>query len=190
MIDSNLLMSVAPLTGVGTPAVQTLPPPQSQDVMRFDDVMTGKVDLSTLKSTNNDQSVLQIVEPNTGADSTSFKDVVIDKLSGMDKSYSSILQELKDRPQFNEYLNQVGTGDTASNNSLTYPTVETRLNNPDDYQAALQDMHRTQTAALAYQQDTTTWTFKAQMWSTTVNLASAVVNQVAQGFKTLFRASG
>ena len=188
MIEANILTSVAPLNGVGLPAAQTLPPPQSQDVMRFDDLMSGQLDLSTLKTNTNDQSVLQIVEPSTGAESTSFKDLVIDKLSSMDGSYSSLLNQLKDRPQFSEYLNKVGV--QSSDSVRTYPDVSSLNTETDGYQSALQDMQKTQTASLDYQKDITAWTFNAQMWSTTVNLASAVVSQVAQGFKTLFRASG
>lgn len=188
MIESSVLMSVAPLSGVGAPMAQTLPPPQSQDVMRFEDVMSGKLDLSTLKSSTNDQAVLQMVEPTTGVESTSFKDLVINKLSDMDSSYSTILNQLQNHPQFSDYLTQSGAKD--GNSVLTYPDVSSSGGEANDYQAALQDIQKTQTAALNYQKDTTAWTFNAQMWTTTVNLASAVVNQVAQGFKTLFRASG
>ncbi|WP_020560396.1 hypothetical protein [Thiofilum flexile] len=190
MIESSVLMSTPPLSGVGAPATQTLPPPQSQDVMRFDDLMSGQLDLSSIKSNTNDQAVLQVVEPNTGVESTSLKDMVINKLANMDDSYSSLLNQLKDRPQFSSYLSDAGV--QGSDSSVrTYPDVgSVNTTETDNYQTALQDMHKTQEAALNYQKDTTAWTFNAQMWSTTINLASAMVNQVAQGFKTLFRASG
>lgn len=189
MIDPSVLMSAAPIQGVGTPPVQTLPPAQSHDIMRFEDVMSGKVDLSTLKSNPNDQSVLQLVEPTTGTESTSFKDLVINKLTSMDDSYSTILKQLSNHPQFSDYLNTNGVNGNSSS-MLTYPAVEPSIDGSDPYKVALQDLQKTQDAALSYQKDTTSWTFGAQMWSTTINLASAVVNQVAQGFKTLFRASG
>lgn len=65
------------------------------------------------------------------------------------------------------------------------------LNNPQrHFDALLKSTENQMQASLDYQRNLSGWANKSQMWIAGMNVISSAMNQVAQGFKTLFRAAG
>jgi hypothetical protein len=80
----------------------------------------------------------------------------------------------------------------AANEMRTYPEVGN--GNPQDWgkqlAASTKATQEYMNAALDYNGMLTHWSMNAQMWMSKFALVSSAVNQVSQGFKTLFRAAG
>lgn len=188
MVDPSLLGIQLPTPNAQvTP--QPLPTPEAADSTRFQDLLSvdqgGKIDSPSMR----DQSVLQRVNPTETEGTQSFTDAFVERVTGMDKSYHSIMEQLKNRPQLSSYMDEVG--DSSSTNLRTYPNVSGSGKGQED---TLKDMidktRKDNVAMLNYERDVNTWTRNFQMWSSGVELASSIVSQLSRGFQTLFRASG
>lgn len=192
MIDPSLLVS-----GVDTvsPPVQDLPPPETSDVMRFEEVITGQESVSSSVSSANDIPPLQLIGDDTAVSTgETFHDRLLNQVAAMDQSYSDVVTNLVDRPSLSEYFKESG-GLLGNNEVRTYPEVSSEIevsseNMAEHFDQLLTSIQDKQEAAVEYQQDMTRWTIGAEMWMTQINVLSSAVNQVAQGFKTLFRAGG
>ena len=188
MVDPSLLgiPIPAPSTQV-TP--QPLPSPDVADSTRFQDLLSnvgqgGQVNSPSMM----DQPILQRVEPTQVEANQGFKDALIERVTGMDKSYHSIMEQLKNRPQLASYMDAGSSVDTKT--LRTYPNVSSESNSTTQLQDMIGSMRKDNVAMMNYQKDLNTWTMNFQMWSSGVELASSIVSQLSRGFQTLFRASG
>ncbi|WP_298610871.1 hypothetical protein [uncultured Thiothrix sp.] len=189
MVDPSLLGIQLPIPSTQiTP--QSLPTPEVADSTRFQDLLTnigreGRVDSASMR----DQSVLQRVGPNQAENDPGFSDALIERVTGMDKSYHSIMEQLKNRPQLSSYMDEVKGSDSV--NLRSYPSVSTSSESQaSQLQKMTEDSRKGNIAMLNYERDINTWTMNFQMWSSGVELASSIVSQLSRGFQTLFRASG
>lgn len=189
MVDPSLLgiQLPAPNTQV-TP--QPLPTPEVADSTRFQDLLTnigqgGQIDSPSLR----DQAVLQRINPVENEATQGFSDALIERVTGMDKSYHSIMEQLKNRPQLSSYMDEMG--DSSSKSLRSYPNVSTSSESQtSQLQEMIDSARKGNTAMLNYERDINTWAMNFQMWSSGVELASSIVSQLSRGFQTLFRASG
>lgn len=191
MLDASVLFSpVDQMGGVAKP--QTLPSPSAQDVMRFEHILnqgTAGTD-AVIPATQQDTQLLQLkptVEPGT----TDFKQAAINTISDIDGSYHRMLDQLSNMPKFNEFMAEK-LGSPEKSGMRTYPEVSAER--AGDGQKQLQSMVKNSQdymgATLEYNSMMTRWSMNANMWMGKFSLISSAVNQVAQGFKTLFRTGG
>ncbi|SKA75171.1 hypothetical protein SAMN02745130_01481 [Thiothrix eikelboomii] len=190
MVDPSLLGIQLPTPNTQvTP--QPLPSPEAADSTRFQDLLTniggqgGQIDSPSLR----DQPVLQKINPTQTENTSGFTDAFVERVTGMDKSYHSIMDQLKNRPQLGSYMDELKS--SHSGNLRTYPSVS---GSADSQVTQLKDMmdsmRNGNMAMLNYERDVNTWAMNFQMWSSGVELASSIVSQLSRGFQTLFRASG
>lgn len=189
MVDPSLLGIQLPTPNTQvTP--QPLPTPEVADSTRFQDLLTnighgGQIDSLSMR----DQPVLQKVGPTEDTSTPAFGDALIERVTGMDKSYHSIMEQLKNRPQLSSYMDEMG--DSKSKNLRSYPSVSTSSESQASQLKEMMDNTRKgNIAMLNYERDINTWAMNFQMWSSGVELASSIVSQLSRGFQTLFRASG
>ncbi len=191
MMDPSLLGVQLPLANMQS-LPQTLPDAQQADVTRFQNMLvSGQQIDSSIPPSLMDQPVLQRVDATQPASEGGLKNALIEKASQMDASYHSIIDQLRNRPSFNDYLS---TGADVSSQPLrTYPEVSSMAGG-NDLESRMKNlvdgMNQHNTASIEYQKDMTAWAMNFQMWSSGVELISSMVSQVSKGFQTLFRASG
>lgn len=188
MVDPSLLgiQLPAPNTQV-TP--QPLPTPEVADSTRFQDLLTNIGQGSQIDSPSmRDQPVLQKVNPTQAENTQNFSDAFVERVTGMDKSYHSIMEQLKNRPQLASYMDELSSSNT--NNLRTYPSVSSNDSQATQLKDMIDGMRNGNMAMLNYERDVNTWTMNFQMWSSGVELASSIVSQLSRGLQTLFRASG
>lgn len=190
MVDPSLLGIQLPLPNTQvTP--QPLPSPEVADSTRFQDLLSnvgqgqgGQLDSPSMR----DQPVLQRINPTQTENTQGFTDAFVERVTGMDKSYHSIMDQLKNRPQLESYMDGLGN---KADNLRTYPNVSSSGNNEaTQLQDTIDKMRTDNKAMLNYERDVNTWSMNFQMWSSGVELASSIVSQLSRGFQTLFRASG
>lgn len=190
MVDPSLLGIQLPIPNTQV-APQPLPSPEAADSTRFQDLLTnigqsgGQIDSPSMR----DQPILQKIDP-TQTDSTqNFTDAFVERITGMDKSYHSIMDQLKNRPQLGSYMDELKN--TSSGDLRTYPNVSSSSDNQvTELKDMMDSMRKGNVAMLNYERDVNTWAMNFQMWSSGVELASSIVSQLSRGFQTLFRASG
>ncbi|MEZ5536674.1 MAG: hypothetical protein R3F02_13745 [Thiolinea sp.] len=170
---------------------QSLPAANAKDSERFQDLISGGKNTDTsIQPQPLDNSVLQFVEPGQQADTTTLTDRMIDHASRIDGNYHSLLEQMGNRPGFDEYLNNKYK-DNASAEMLTYPAV-----NVDDgtgnsiLETSVKNMETSQKATLEYQNDLHKWSMNFHIWSSGVELVATAAQKVSTAFTTLFRASG
>ncbi len=190
MMDPSLLGMQLPAANTQV-FPQALPSDQASGASRFQEMLSAPVNEVSGDSVRLDQPVLQRIDDTQGVEQGSgFKDALIEKISGMDNSYHSIMDQLKNRPSFSEYTSKLSDGDTPA--MRTYPVVSS--SGGDDMQGRMDhmidSMKQDNAAAIEYQRDMSSWAMNFQMWSSGVDLVSSMVSQVSKGFQTLFRASG
>jgi len=175
--------------------MQSLPSPaKTQDVQQFNDVhqsITGKVS-DPVTYGNQGTPILQLVGEANQQDAGSLKDVVINRLSAMDASYHSVMDQLVNKPSFGDYLDRT-MGADQGDDIRTYPSVSEKPATDDmgsRLDGLLDEMKSTQAAAVDYRRDMAGWSFNTQMWAAGVNIMSSAAKQVSTAFQTLFRASG
>ncbi|TXH71827.1 MAG: hypothetical protein E6Q83_01010 [Thiothrix sp.] len=188
MVDPSLLGIQLPVPNAQV-SPQPLPTPEAMDSTRFQDLLTnvgqgGQIDSPSMR----DQPVLQRVG-STEESTPAFSDALIERVTGMDKSYHSIMEQLKNRPQLSSYMDEMG--DSSSKSLRSYPNVSTSSESQtSQLQEMIDSARKGNTAMLNYERDINTWAMNFQMWSSGVELASSIVSQLSRGFQTLFRASG
>lgn len=189
MVDPSLLGIQLPIPNTQvTP--QPLPTPEVADSTRFQDLLTnighgGQINSPSLR----DQPVLQKIGPVENEATQGFSDALIERVTGMDKSYHSVMEQLKNRPQLSSYMDEMG--DSNSKNLRSYPNVSTSSKSQaSQLQEMMDSTRKGNVAMLNYERDINTWAMNFQMWSSGVELASSIVSQLSRGFQTLFRASG
>jgi hypothetical protein len=189
MIDGSVLFNSVGQTGAVTQ--QPLPPPDSQDVMRFEHIFNqGTIGQDGVNYLQMDVPILQFKD--TGASSSvDFKQAALSAIQNMDGSYQQMLGQFSTMPRFSDYVATNMPG-LAANEMRTYPEVGN--GNPQDWgkqlAASTKATQEYMNAALDYNGMLTHWSMNAQMWMSKFALVSSAVNQVSQGFKTLFRAAG
>jgi hypothetical protein len=178
MVDPSLLGIQLPIPNTQV-APQPLPSPEAADSTRFQDLLTnigqsgGQIDSPSMR----DQPILQKI------------DAFVERVTGMDKSYHSIMDQLKNRPQLGSYMDELKN--TSSGDLRTYPNVSSSSDNQvTELKDMMDSMRKGNVAMLNYERDVNTWAMNFQMWSSGVELASSIVSQLSRGFQTLFRASG
>ena len=173
---------------------QSLPSPQEKDVGRFQDIMASETNATTAiepqaLDSNNDLSVLQLVEPGQEPKEAGLVERMIEQATKMDSSYHSILDEMANRPGLDSYLNNQKAA--VDEEMMTYPQVSNNGEKQvDPYQSTLQRVEEVNNATLQYQSDMNQWAMGFRMWSTGIEVVAAAAKKVSQGFQTLFRASG
>lgn len=189
MVDPSLLGIQLPMPSTQV-SPQPLPTPEVADSTRFQDLLTnighgGQIDSPSMR----DQPVLQRIGPEQTENNQGFSDSLIERVTGMDKSYHSIMEQLKNRPQLDSYMQEFNGSN--STNLRSYPNVSTSSESQASQLQKMMDASRQgNVAMLNYERDINTWAMNFQMWSSGVELASSIVSQLSRGFQTLFRASG
>ena len=175
---------------------QQLPPAQHQDVSRFQDLMTGNAQGSSTAiqpQAIDSSSVLQFVEPGQSVEpSTGLVDNLINQASKIDGQYHSLIDQMANRPNIDDYFKTGGETDIADQ-MLTYPNVPKEVDSGDSsskMEKVLTDFQDNSSKAISYQSDMNAWAMSFRMWSAGVEVVSAAASKVSQGFQTLFRASG
>lgn len=175
---------------------QSLPAVQHRDADRFQDVMTGKVQIDEAIQAQNVETsdVLQFVAPGQSAEpGTGLVDNLISQASGMDARYHSLMEQMANRPSIDEYFSSGSATGSGGDDMLTYhPKVSTTggTDGSGDMSDIFETMANDSKAALAYHRDMNDWAMGFRMWSVGVDVVSSAVDKVSQAFKTLFRASG
>jgi len=195
MIDGASVLNVLGQGGLSN--LQQLPAPPTQDVMRFESILNQGADSGSTNfqvagaSSAHDTPILQL----TGVgnqEASSIKESVMGQVAQIDQSYHSMLNQLGNMPKFNDYLSSVSPS-VAHTEMRTYPDVSGAGNGKglmDQMSSMLQKNQSITQASLDYEGMLSHWSMNSQMWMTKINVISSAVTQVAQGFKTLFRAAG
>jgi hypothetical protein len=188
MVETGLL--AAQLAGSALPqSPQSLPAADVKDSNRFQDLISGGKNTGTsIQPQSLDSSVLQFVEPGQTADSGTLVDRMIDQATRIDGNYHSLLDQMGNRPGFDQYLNR--KSDEVSTEMLTYPHVDSEQSTTSKYDSAMESIKEVNTATLNYQSDMNTWAMNFRIWSSSVEIVAAAAKKVSTGFQTLFRASG
>lgn len=190
-MDASVLFSPAnPIADMGKP--QTLPSPSMQDVARFENILNQNAppmaDISNTQA--NSGTLLQLTNPasNNTAD---FNQAAIKTIESLDNSYHSMLDRFGTMPSFSSFVSDKSIS-ADSNSMRTYPEVATGQTNSlqQSSHQHTQDAKSYMTAALEYNGALTKWGMNASIWMSKFSLISSAVNQVSQGFKTLFRTGG
>lgn len=173
--------------------MQSLPPPQAQDIERFNDVHQGVTGEAPTPLTYGDQGspILQLIGSEQ-QDGLNLKEALVNRLSSMDASYHSVMEQLVDKPSFSDYLDR-SMGADQGDDIRTYPSVSEKPAGDDiksHLDNTLSEMKETQSAAVEYRRDMSGWFFNTQVWATGVTVMSSAAKQVSTAFQTLFRASG
>lgn len=191
MMDASVLFSPAsPINDLGKP--QNLPSPSMQDVMRFENILnqgaSSQADVAITQTDNG--NLLQLAEP-ADAGTADFRQAAIKTVESMDNSYHSMLDQFGNMPTFQNYATEKGVS-VDSNTMRTYPEVANNQGDSWHKQShqSVQDTQSYMTAALEYNGMLTRWGMNANVWMSKFSLISSAVNQVSQGFKTLFRTGG
>ncbi|OQX15845.1 MAG: hypothetical protein BWK73_05545 [Thiothrix lacustris] len=175
---------------------QSLPAVSMNDAFRLENIIKSKyenidaeLNFNAFDASKRDNSILQIEEPVT-TDSFDFKQLIVDNAVDMDQSYHSIMSQFSNLPSFNDMLIDVRRTNNADQ-MRTYPLVNE--NSPVDnaikaIQASAQNSMQTMQASTNHAHVMTKWSIGSQLWMGKMNLVTAAVSQVSQGFKTLFQA--
>ncbi len=192
MVEASVLFTPADLAGPNLQ--QQLPAASMQDVKRFENILLNGGNTSdSATAAQRDTPVLQWQELDTSRQPLDFKQSTLSKIAELDKSYQNMLSQFADMPEFKTYLaERLGTTQATEQNMRTYPSVQD--NKTQDWasvwETAFKNNRDYMNIGLEYQMMMTRWSMSSSFWMSKFNLISAAVNQVSQGFKTLFRTGG
>ncbi len=192
MVEASVLFTPADLAGPNLQ--QQLPAASMQDVKRFENILLNGGNMSdSATAAQRDTPVLQWQELDTSRQPMDFKQSTLSKIAELDKSYQNMLSQFADMPEFKTYLaERLGTTQATEQNMRTYPSVQD--NKTQDWasvwETAFKNNRDYMNIGLEYQMMMTRWSMSSSFWMSKFNLISAAVNQVSQGFKTLFRTGG
>lgn len=190
MIETQLL---AGSIDNNTSKIQNLPSQQS--IARFDTAMS-QTDNSVQAPTIGSISPLSIIDPNSklNVDNLdSFNTLgshLLSEVSTMNQQYSHLLNKSQNGFAFKDYLDEIRGDDIRS-----YPAISdgASLNGNDHNQRAealLEKTRENMEVSLAHSRDMADYSKSFNLWMAKASIVASAVKQVAQGFKTLFRAGG
>ena len=188
MDTSSLLSTLAPLS---QPPIQELPDLSRAQVTKFEDILNiDQTEFNNLDGVPKDRTPILQITPAPDAAPSSIHDAIMQKVGKIDNSYQGMLEDLTNMPKYSETLHNAESH--YNNHELrSYPTVGDSLANPQKhFDDVLKSAESQMQASLDYQRNLSGWANKSQMWIAGMNVISSAMNQVAQGFKTLFRAAG
>ena len=194
MGDASVLFT--PVDQLTTITPQQLPAASTQDVKRFENILLNPsmdMDQKSLNVSKADAPVLQLTDPVDNQKPVDFKQSTIDKMVEMDGSYQKMLSQFSTMPGFNQFAaERLGKVDDNVNKVRSYPEVPDAKGQDwtKSWDKALKSNQDYMAVGLEYQNMLTRWTMSSSFWMSKFNLISAAVNQVSQGFKTLFRTGG
>lgn len=186
MIDASVLFSPLERAGAGS-VLQPLPAPDNQHVLRFESIMNQSLaGHEDVVPTLADKPVLEITTVQTDNGVVDFKEAAIDKLSSMDDAYQRMVSQFGDMPKFSDFLSERIMPE-SQDKLRTYPEIHSPQNNKNHFEASTSATQEHMNAVLEYEGMLTRWSVNAQMLISKFSLISSAVNQVSQGFKTLFQ---
>ncbi|WGZ91770.1 MAG: hypothetical protein QJT80_04660 [Candidatus Thiocaldithrix dubininis] len=188
MDTSSVLSKLAPLS---QPPLQELPDASRAQVTKFEDILNiDQTEFNNIDGIPKDRTPILQITPEPDAAPNSIHDAVMQKIGKVDGSYQGMLEDLTNMPKYSDSL--INADSIHNSNELrSYPAVGDSLNNPQrHFDALLKSTENQMQASLDYQRNLSGWANKSQMWIAGMNVISSAMNQVAQGFKTLFRAAG
>lgn len=190
MLDVSTLISPQDVLGTG---VQTLPPPPTANVSRFESIMNSGNLASEFTGDGSaslqDVPVLQVRHEDDGTVNTG--QAVVGKVVEMDRSYQKMLEQFTNMPKFEEFMSSAP--EESSSRMRTYPQVSS-ADSAQSWGKQLEKMmageQERSVAAMEYHGQLSHWMMNSQMLMSKIRIISAAVGQAADGFKTLFRAGG
>lgn len=192
MLDASVLFSPISQAGNAANPQQTLPTPNSQDVMRFEHIMNqgleGDISANSTLSDKPDVPLLQL-QASPDAQNVDFKQAAVNTISDLDSSYHQMLSQFSTMPNFSQFMSEKLTK-VETNEMRTYPEVGSANSSANSMDKTVKNTQEYMTAALDYNSNLSRWSMNANMWMSKFTLISSAVNQVSQGFKTLFRTGG
>ena len=192
MLDASVLFSPINQTGNAANLQQTLPAPNSQDVMRFEHIMNqgleGDISANPALLDKPDVPLLQL-QASPDAQNVDFKQAAVNTISDLDSSYHQMLSQFSTMPNFSQFMSEKLTK-VETNEMRTYPEVGSANSSANSMDKTVKNTQEYMTAALDYNSNLSRWSMNANMWMSKFTLISSAVNQVSQGFKTLFRTGG
>jgi hypothetical protein len=188
MDTSSVLSTLAPLS---QSPIQELPDASRAQVTKFEDILNiDQTEFNNIDGIPKDRTPVLQVTPEPAAAPNSIHDAVMQKIGKVDGSYQGMLEDLTNMPKFSETLRNAES-QFNNNDMRTYPSVGDGLANSKlHFDEVLKTTENQMQASLDYQHNLSSWANKSQMWIAGMNVISSAMNQVAQGFKTLFRAAG
>lgn len=191
MLDASVLFSHASQADRTAVRSQSLPAPTTQDVMRFEQIMTQGVgdgaDFAVLDKV--ERPLLQI-QSSQQVGKVDFKEAAVNTILDVDGSYHRMLGQFSEMPRFGEYVT-AKLPEVDHRQLRSYPDVgDQRTSAQQPMDTAVNSMREYMQAALEYNGMMTRWTINSNMWMSKFTLISSAVNQIASGFKTLFRTGG
>ena len=188
MDTSSVISTLVPLS---QPPIQELPEASYAQVTKFEDVLNiDQTEFNNIDGVPKDRTPILQITPEPGTEPKSIHDAIMQKIGKVDGSYQGMLEDLTNMPKFSETLRNAENNFNA-NELRTYPAVGDNLANPKKhFDEVLKTTENQMQASLDYQHNLSSWANKSQMWIAGMNVISSAMNQVAQGFKTLFRAAG
>ena len=188
MDTSSVISTLVPLS---QPPIQELPEASYAQVTKFEDVLNiDQTEFNNIDGVPKDRTPILQITPEPGTEPKSIHDAIMQKIGKVDGSYQGMLEDLTNMPKFSETLRNAENNFNA-NELRTYPAVGDSLANPKKhFDEVLKTTENQMQASLDYQHNLSSWANKSQMWIAGMNVISSAMNQVAQGFKTLFRAAG
>lgn len=167
---------------------QQLPTPPNQDIARFETILnTGSLSVDRLDSSLQDVPILKttpVVEP----EASNLTESLIGKVAEVDYSYKNMLSQFAHMPKFSEYVTELETIENTDQ-MRSYPEVA-EVRKGDVHQQQLDKIQAHMGATSEYQGMLTHWSINSQMFLSKIQIVSAAVRHVSEGFKTLFRAAG
>lgn len=194
MGDASVLFT--PVDQLNPLTTQQLPSASMQDVKRFENILLNPnmdMDQKSLNVSKADIPILQLKQPDSTQTPVDFKQSTIDKMVEMDSTYQKMLSQFSNMPGFNQFAaERLGKTDDSVSKVRSYPEIAETKNQDwtQGWQDALKNNQDYMAVSLEYQNMLTRWTMNSGFWMSKFNLISSAVNQVAQGFKTLFRTGG
>jgi hypothetical protein len=189
MLDASVLFSPVDQAASNIAKQQTLPSPSTQGVMRFEQILNQDSALGENTSVTPANGQLLQLKETDKPETADFKQAAINAIADMDSSYHGMLGQFANMPKFNEYVaEKIGASDSKQMRS--YPDVSAQSNGGKKLPDMVSSTKDYMSAALEYNGMMTRWTMNSNMWMSKFSLISSAVNQVSQGFKTLFRTGG
>jgi hypothetical protein len=188
MDTGSVLSTLAPLS---QSPLQELPDASRAQVTKFEDILNiDQTEFNNIDGIPKDRTPILQITPEPDTASGSIHDAIMQKIGKTDSSYQGMLEDLTNMPKYSETLKNAEH--SHNNNELrSYPAVGDSANNPrGHFDDILKSTESQMQASLDYQHNLSSWANKSQMWIAGMNVISSAMNQVAQGFKTLFRAAG
>lgn len=191
MLDASVLFSPASQADHTAVRPQPLPAPNTQDVMRFEQIMMqGMGDGADSAALDKAGQPLLQIQSTQQVDKVDFKEAAVNTVLDVDSSYHRMLGQFSEMPRLGEHITEK-LPEVDHQQLRSYPDVgDQRASAQQPMDAAVNSTREYMQAALEYNGMMTRWTMNSNMWMSKFTLISSAVNQISSGFKTLFRTGG